>query len=211
MITFFYSTGTCSTAAHIALEEAGLPFEGVEVSWQRDVNVEKLNAVNPLGSVPALVIDGAPLTQNAAILEYVAEAAPAKNLLAKPGTMERLETLSWVAFATADLQKAVGPFFALKRAEIDDKAKAALRQVFLSRFEKYVAHANRHLAGRELLVGNRFTIADAALFTILGWAKWIEFPLAPYENVTAYMKRVYARPAVQKVLKAEGMLDYLPA
>ena len=80
-LTFFYSTQTCSTAIHIALEETGLPFNGVEVSWKRKLNVAELEAVNPLGQVPFLVTNGRPLSQSIAILEYVADQAPEKKLL----------------------------------------------------------------------------------------------------------------------------------
>jgi glutathione S-transferase len=209
MLKFYYSTATCSTICHIAFEEAGLPFEGIEVSWMRKINVEALEIVNPLGAVPALSINGRSLTETPAILEYIAETNPNANLLAKPGSFERLETMSWVAFANSDLQTAIGNILRLRRLELDDNAKAVVRKSGLERVEKYIAHTDARLAGREFVVGSTFTIADAALFTILGWAKWIEFSTNPYKNVTAYMKRIHSRPAVQKVLKAEGLTDFL--
>ncbi|MGZ6477503.1 MAG: glutathione S-transferase family protein, partial [Bdellovibrionota bacterium] len=196
---------------HIALEEAALPFTGVEVSWSRNLNVSELAKVSPLGAVPALEIDGKLLTQTPAILEYIAEAAPTKNLLAKAGSFERLETLSWVAFASADFQKAYAPIFLARRLNLDDKAKAELRTSSLKNVEKYVAHLDANLAGKDFIMGKQFTIADAALFTFLGWTTWVEFDTTPYKNVTAYMKRIYARPAVQKVLKAEELLGFVKA
>jgi len=211
MLKFFYSTGTCSTVTHIALEEAALPYTGVEVSWSRNVNVDELAKVSPLGAVPAVVIDGKLLTQTPAILEYIAEAAPGKNLLAKPGSFERLETLSWVAFASADFQKAYAPIFLARRLNLDDKAKTEIRKNSLEKIEKYVAHIDANLAGKDFIMGKLFTIADAALFTFLGWTTWIEFDTAAYKNVTAYMKRIYERPAVQKVLKAEELLSFVKA
>ncbi|MGZ3652556.1 MAG: glutathione S-transferase family protein [Bdellovibrionota bacterium] len=211
MLKFFYSTATCSTVTHIALEEAALPFTGVEVSWSRNLNVSELAKVSPLGAVPALEIDGKLLTQTPAILEYIAEAAPTKNLLAKAGSFERLETLSWVAFASADFQKAYAPIFLARRLNLDDKAKAELRTSSLKNVEKYVAHLDANLAGKDFIMGKQFTIADAALFTFLGWTTWVEFDTTPYKNVTAYMKRIYARPAVQKVLKAEELLGFVKA
>lgn len=211
MIKFFYSTQTCSTAVHLALEEAGLPFEGVEVSWRRKVNVEELEKVNPLGQVPALVIDGKSLIQSIAILETIGDLAKGKNLLAPAGSWERTETLAWLSFVGADFQKAFAPLFLASRWTQDIPAQTAIKNATLETLNKQLTYIDKALAGKEFLVGKTFTVADAYLFTIAGWCKWSEVKIAGYPNLVAYLKRIYQRPAVQKVLAKEEMMDFIPS
>lgn len=210
MPKFFYSTATCSTATHIVLAEAGFDFTGVEVSWQRNVNVTELAAVNPLGSVPALQLDsGHALTQSSAIMEYVADQKPDSRLLAKAGTMERLETMSWVSFAGADFQKWFTPILGAKRLTAVEAAYPEMRAFALTKLKGYLEHVDKSLAGKDYIMGKDFTVADAYLFTMIGWCKWVELPTAPYKNVHAYAKRIYNRPAVKRVLEAEGLLGFI--
>lgn len=207
---FYYSTATCSTASHIALAEAGLDVTPIEISWKRNLNVDELAKVNPLGAVPALVTDeGNVLTQNAIILEYIADAKPGSHLLARHGSAERLETLSWLAFATADLHKAFVPILAAHRITSSDATKKELRDFATQNIAKYLSHIESNLEAKEFITGKQFTIADAALFVFIGWTKWAEIKTSPYKNISAYMKRIYQRPAVQRVLENEGLMDYL--
>jgi glutathione S-transferase len=207
---FYHSTATCSTVSHIVLTETNTDFTPVEVSWKRDLNVAELAKVNSLGAVPALALDdGRILTQNATILEYLADAKPEANLLAKFGSSERLATMSWVTFASADLQKAYAPFFIAGKISGPDSTKAEVRDHTIKAVSKYLDYIETNLAGKDFIVGKNFTIADAALFVFIGWSKWIEVKTAPYKNITAYMKRIYARPAVRKVLESEGLSDFL--
>lgn len=208
---FYYSTGTCSTSCHIAFEEAGLKFDPVEVSWQRKVNVEELEKVNPLGQVPALLTDsGNTITQNVAILEYIGDKKPESKLLPKAGTDERAEVSSWLSFAASDFQKSFFPILGAARMTSQESAHADLKNFAVQNIEKYLKHLNSKLAGKEYITGQSFTVADAYLFTVIGWCKWAKIPLAPYPNVKAYMKRVYDRPAVRRVLEKEDLLEYLP-
>jgi glutathione S-transferase len=211
MLKFFYSTQTCSTAVHIALEEAEIPFDGVEVSWKRKVNVAELETVNPLGQVPVLVDGKKTLIQSMAILEYIAEKAPEKNLLPRSGTWERSEATAWLAFIGADFQKSFAPIFRASRWTNDKSVQETIIAATREGIDKHLAYLDNSLAGKEYLLGNRFSVADAYLFTILGWCKWAEVKVGKYSNVTAYMKRILKRPAVQKVLEKEEMQDYLPA
>ncbi len=211
MLTFFYSTQTCSTAVHIALEEAGIPFQGVEVSWKRKVNVDELTAVNPLGQVPALVSDGHAIIQSSAILEYIADHAKGKNLLPAAGTWERTQAQVWMAFIAADFQKSFAPLFWASRWTSDTATQTAIKKTSLENIEKYLGYIDHALTGKEYILGKQFTVVDAFLFTITAWCKWSEIKISQHSNLTAYMKRVYARPAVQKVLAKEEMLDCLPS
>lgn len=211
MLTFYYSTQTCSTAVHIALEEAGLPFQGVEVSWRRNVNVDKLEAVNPLGQVPVIVESNRKLNQSIAILEMIADRASGRKLLPAAGTWERTEALSWLSFIGADLQKNFAPFVLAARWTANESAQADIKRAASDTLAKQLAYVDRSLAGKDFILGNEFSVVDAYLFTILGWCKWAEVNVSPYPNIQPYLRRVMARPAVQKVLAKEELLDFLPA
>jgi glutathione S-transferase len=180
------------------------------VSWKQNLNVDKLEAVNPLGQVPALVLDdGGILTQNTAILEYLADRKPG-SLLAEAGTYERAKAMSWTAFVAADLHPAFKPFFAGSKMTSSAPAVNDMKNYARGTIEKYLKHLDKNLAGKDYLMGSRFTVADAYLFVVLGWCKFAEIPVAPYANVAASLRKTNARPAVQRVLEKEGLQDYLP-
>lgn len=208
MLKFYYSTVTGSTATHIALREAGAEFTPVEISWSRNVNVEELNKVNPLGVVPAISVDGKPLTQTLAIMEYIADNHPKAKLLGAPGSWERAQAMSWLAFCSSDLQKSFAPLFRLRNKwVVDDKAKQEIKTHTVADVQKYLEHVDKNLAGKDFITGPSFTVADCLLFINLGFTKFAEIELTPYKNIHGYMKRVSQRPAVQQVLKEEGMLE----
>ncbi|MGZ3694669.1 MAG: glutathione S-transferase family protein [Bdellovibrionota bacterium] len=209
MLKFYYSTVTSSTATHIALAEAGAEFTPVEVSWQRNVNVDELAKVNPLGTVPAVSVDGKPLTQTIAIMEYIADNHPKAKLLPAPGTFERAEAMSWLAFCSSDLQKSFAPLFRLRfnKWEVAAEAKQEIQKKVTAEIHNYLAHVEKNLAGKDFITGKNFTVADCLLFINLGFTKFAEIDLKAYKNIPAYLKRVSQRPAVQKVLKEEGMLE----
>lgn len=209
---FYYSTATCSTVTHIALVEAGIDFQGIEVSWSRNVNVEELAKVSSLGAVPALQTDdGKTLTQNAAILEFIAKLKPEKHLLPTAGSTDHLTAIQWISFATADLQKAFSPILGAGRMTTNESAKAELKAYGLKNLDKYLNYIDANLSGKDYILGKDFSAADIALFVFIGWCKWAEVKTSPYKNVHVYMKRIFDRPAVKKVLAAEGLSDYLPA
>lgn len=207
----FYSTGACSTSCHIAIEEAGLAYTPVEVSWDRNENVAELEALNPLGVAPILVMDdGRVLTQNAAILEYIADKAPEKGLLAAQGTWERVQTISWLSFVASDFHKAFAPLFSASAMATATESQDQIKAFAKTKVVEYLNHLEDKLTGRDYITGQQFTIADTYLFVVLGWCKWMEIDTKSFQNVSSYIKRVYARPAVQKVLKAQDLLeDYL--
>lgn len=205
----FYSAGSCSTSCHIGLEESGLPHEAIEVDWDENKNVAELESLNPLGVVPVLVSnEGRTLTQNEAILQHVADLSPKSGLLAPAGTWERAETLAWLSFVAADLHKAYSPLFGLDRVYKNDTTKAEVRAYVTDNVQKHLAHVNAHLGGgRDFLMGRQFTVADCYLFVVASWSKWLGVDMSAHSNLNAYLARVAARPAVQRVLKAEGLAD----
>jgi glutathione S-transferase len=198
----YYSPGACSLSPHIALREAGLPFDLVkkELHSQTLEDGSDFRAINPKGYVPVLILDGGEaLTEGPAIVQYVADLVPGKKLAPPAGTMERVRLQEWLNYITSELHKTFSPLFN-KQASEDWKAAA---RALLDRRIDYVAKA---LEGRDYLMGETFTVADCYLFTVLNWSHWVKIDLSRWPSVNEYLKRVAARPAVQDALKAEGLL-----
>lgn len=210
MLKFYHSTGTCSLASHIILEELEIPYTAVEVSFRNNLNVDDLTRINALGAVPALITEeGKPLTQNVAVLEYLADLLPAKALIGKTGTWERREAISWVALIAADLQKAFSPLFRLELLTASEASQKEIEKFYHAHIREILGTIDAKLSDRDYLVGNQFTIADAYLFTIVGWTKWVEIDTGEFKHLRRFMKRIYDRPAVQRVLEKEDALDYI--
>jgi len=197
----YYYPGACSQAVHIALRESGLPFEIEKI----DLRVGKTErgadyrAINPKGYVPALELDnGEVLTEVVALLQYVADRRP-ESLLAPPwGNFERYRLVEWLAFISSELHKQFGPFF--KGAT--DEVKRQQAELITRRFE----YIDRRLASTSFLMGDTFTVADAYLFVMSGWAKMFQIDTERFPALTAWIKRVASRPAVGEVLVTEGLV-----
>jgi len=197
----YYSPGACSLASHIVLEELGVPFEPVFVSLKRKVTAAgaDFNAINPKGYVPVLELDGgALLTEGTAILQYLADLKPAAGLAPANGTLERYRLQEWLGFINSEIHKAFGPLFDPSAA---DAAKDLARQRIARRFD----YTEQALAGREFLVGNRFTVADAYLYTVLGWSDHAGIDLGRWPALRAYHARIATRPAVLAAQAAEKL------
>ena len=198
----YYFSGACSLASNIALREAGLPFELVKVDRRTRKAADGLdyNEVNPKGYVPALMLDnGEVLTENVAVLQYIADRNPASKLAPPAGTMERYRLVEWLAFISSEIHKNFSPLF---RDETPEETRQYLRKVLSTRLD----YLNRAIGNRSFLMGEQFTVADAYLFTILGWSRHLNFDLGKWPAVQRYMERVAARPQVTEALKAEGLV-----
>ena len=199
----YYSPGACSLSPHIALLEAGLPYDLVKV----DLRAKKLEngddflQVNPKGQVPALALDtGEMVTEGPIIIQMIADRVADRKLAPARDSNERYKLLQWLNYITTELHKNLGPMFSPVLA---DDAKAFFKDRAMSKF-KYV---ESQLAGRDYLMGNQFTVADGYLFTMIMWASdRLGFDLSGLPNVMAYKARVAARPKVQEALKKEGLL-----
>jgi glutathione S-transferase len=198
----YYSPGACSLSPHIALLEAGLPYDLVKV----DLRAKKLEngddylKVNPKGQVPALGMDnGELLTEGPVIVQMIADKAAGKNLAPSRDSAERYKLQEWLNFITTELHKNFGPMFSPVLA---DDAKAFFKDRVMGKF-KYLEGA---LAGRDYLMGKQFTVADGYLFTMLSWADRMKFDLSALPNLLAYKARVGARPKVQEALTMEGLM-----
>ncbi len=198
----YYSPGACSLSPHIVLRESGLPFDLVMASTKTKklADGSDFNAINPKSQVPVLELDnGQRLTEGPVIVQYIADQAPAKSLIPAAGTMERYRAQEWLNFITSELHKGFSPLFTPGTPE---ETKAMAR----AKLGEKLAWVDQQLAGKPYLMGDTFTVADAYLFTVAGWGKYVGVEIAPLANLSAYVARVAARPAVQEALKAEGLL-----
>ena len=198
----YYSPGACSLSPHIVLREAGLAFEPVLASTKTHQLQDGTDyySINPKGYVPLLELDnGERLSEGPAIVQYIADKVPAKNLAPANGTMERYRLQEWLNFITSELHKGIGGLF---NPAMPEEAKALMRAKGTDRL-KWV---DEQLAGKQYLMGDHFSVADAYLFTIANWTKFVGIDISTLSNLGAYMARVAARPAVQEALKAEGLL-----
>lgn len=198
----YYSPGACSLASHIALREAGLDFEAVKVEGrgQKTAGGEDYSKVTAKGYVPALRLsDGAVLTEGTAILPYIADLKPESNLAPAAGTMARYRLHEWLGYINSELHKNFSPFFA---PGATDEQKASAKASLGRRFDL----TQTELGEKTFLMGDTFTVADAYLFTVLGWCAYVGIDLGQWPGLSAYHGRVAARPAVQAALKAEGLI-----
>jgi glutathione S-transferase len=201
----YHSPGACSLAVHIALREAGLSFDlhKVDLATHRLADGSDYHAINPRGYVPLLELDDASRhTEVAALLQYVGDLDGTHPLLpeATPRTsLDRLAVIEWLGFVATELHKVFSPW--LWHAETADSTKQACRDKLALRF----AELDRHFAQQQWLALNRFSVADAYVFTILHWANFLRLDLKPYPHLRAYLARVAERPAVKAALIAEGL------
>jgi glutathione S-transferase len=198
----YYFSGACSLASNIALREAGLKFELIKVDRRTRKAADGLdyNEVNPKGYVPALTLDdGEVLTENVAVLQYIADRNPASKLAPPAGTMERYRLVEWLAFISSEIHKNFSPLF---RDDAPEETKQYLRKVLSARLD----YLNRAIGNRPFLMGEQFTVADAYLFTVLGWSRHLNFDLGKWPQLQGYLERVGARPQVSEALKTERLV-----
>ncbi|MFN9807482.1 MAG: glutathione transferase GstA [Betaproteobacteria bacterium] len=197
----FYSPGACSLSPHILLREAGLSFTPVRVDLKTHKTEDGADfyAISAKGYVPALQLDdGSMLTEGVAIDLWIADQAPAAGLAPRDG-MDRYRMIELLTFIATELHKNMGGLFV---PGLPDATRAMITQRLTAR----LGLIEQQLTGRTWLTGEQFTVADAYLFTVAGWAKWVKFDLSPWPQLGAYLARVAARPAVQAALKAEGLI-----
>lgn len=200
MYTLYFTPGACSINPHIVLRELGLPFELVKV----DLRAKKLPDggsyldVNPKGYVPALRIpSGDVLTENAVMVQYLADLALEKKLAPAHGTIERLRLAEMVVFISTELHKGMGPFY-------NPLASAELKAALSERLNLRWAFLETSLGSKTFLFGEDFSVADSYAFYVMrAWQRVHERTLSP--GLTAYYQRLAARPSVKASLEAEGL------
>jgi glutathione S-transferase len=195
-------SGACSLAPNIALREAGIKFDLIKVSHHTHKTSDgvDLNEINPKGYVPVLVLDsGERLTENAALLQYIADLNPAAKLAPPAGTIERYRLAEWLAYINSEIHKAFSPLFA-------PNAPEDMKQYARANLTKRVGWLAGQLGSKPYLLGEQFTVADAYLFVTLSWSGHVAFDLSPWPNLKAFQDRVAARPSTIEAMTAEGLL-----
>ncbi|MFZ0790375.1 MAG: glutathione transferase GstA, partial [Chromatiaceae bacterium] len=184
------------------LRELGYRFdlERVDLHEGRTASGADYATVNPKGYVPALVLDdGQVLTEAAAILQYLADRKPESGLVPPPGDLDHYRLLEWLTFISSEIHKTLGALF-------NPHLPPACREVSLALFERRCDWLAGALGEGPFLMGERYTIADPYLFTVLSWTSVLSVDLGPWPALQAYLARVGARPAVQETLRAEGLI-----
>jgi glutathione S-transferase len=202
MMKLYYSPGSCAMSPHIVLAETGINYEldRVDLSTKITEGGQPLKDVNEQDAVPALLLDnGEVLTEGAAIVQYIADQKPETGLLPPAGTLERARVQQWLNYIATEMHKAHVPMF---KADYP----AEMKDIALANIKKAYDYVSAKLGDRPYLTGDSFTVADAYLFTILNWHNFIKLDLTPWPVLVAYQARVAARPAVQTVLREEGLL-----
>jgi glutathione S-transferase len=197
----YYSPGACSLAPHIAMREAGITVDLQKVDLKaKQYEGGDYKLVNGKGYVPAIAMDdGTVLTECPVILQYLADQKPESGLAPKPGDAARYKLQEMLNFITSELHKGMGTFF---NPALND----GWRQAATDRLNLRLDWLAKQLNGKQYVMGDKFSVADAYLFTILNWAGPSKFDLSKWPAITDYQKRVGQRPKVQEALKAEGLV-----
>ena len=199
----YFSPGSCSLSPHIVLREAGYDFDLERVNNQekKTVSGQDYWSVNGKGQVPVLELDnGERLTEGAVIVQYLADQKPEAGLAPPNGTMQRLRVQEWLNFIASELHKGYAPMF---RPTTPDAFKEISKENLGKRFD----WLDKHFATHQFLTGDKFTIADAYLFTILRWSGRVNIDLSKWPNLQAFFDRIAARPKVHEAMKVEGLVQ----
>lgn len=197
----FFTEGSCSLFPHIVLREAGQDFtlESVDLSKKKTASGKDFLTINPKGMVPALQLDdGSILTEGVAIAQFIADKFPESNLIAPIGNTARYHALEWLNYISAELHKTFSPIF---RPGTPETYKELLQEYLQVRF-RYI---NIVLSEQNYLVGNRFSVADAYLFTVMRWAQALKMDMFRYPALAAYLEHIAERQAVITALKVERL------
>ncbi|MFI5301953.1 MAG: glutathione transferase GstA [Polyangiales bacterium] len=195
----YISPGACSLSPHIVLREAGLPYEleRVLMPTKKTTSGADYLDINPKGYVPALALDdGTMLTEGVAIVQYLADLKPESKLAPAAGTMERVRLQEWLTYVSSEIHKGFSPLFSPKAPE---EWKVVCKEGLATKFD----YLSKTLDEKSFLMGETFTVADAYLFTVLQWTKYVGMDLATWPKLKAYSDRVAARPAVKAAIEAE--------
>jgi len=200
----YFKPGACSLSSRITMTELGVPFEAVRVDTETGKTEAgaDFRAINPKGYVPALEITpGTVITENPAILQYLADSHPSARLAPPAGTLERARLQEWLNFTSSELHKAFAPYFGGRALEGAEKERAE------AQLSRRIGDVARGLSdGRSFILGDAFSVADAYLFVVLNWTNFIGVSLDRWPEVARYFARLAARPAIQSAMRAEGLI-----
>lgn len=197
----FFSPGACSLAPHIVLREAGVSFllEKVDTASHLTSSGTDYYSINSKGQVPFLLLDdGKTLSEGSIIAQFIADHAADTKLMPAAGSFARYQVMEWQNYIASELHKSFTPLF---NAAFDSTAKSLHSALLRKKYE----WVDTRLSDTNFLTGENFTVADAYLFTVTSWAKYVGLDLADLANLQRFMTLVAARPAVREAMKAEGL------
>lgn len=197
----YYSPGACSLSPHIVIRELGLPveLEKTDLGGKKTAKGADFLTINPKGQVPTLELDdGQVLTEGPAIVQYLADRKPEGGLIPAAGSMDRYRVQEWLNHITSELHKSYTPLF---NPQAPEEYKTIARANLAKRYRRI----DEQLKGKAYLMGDRFTVADAYLFTVTNWARHVGVDLSEFPNLQAFQQRVAERPGVKEAMKAEGL------
>jgi glutathione S-transferase len=198
----YYSPGACSLSPHIVACEAELPLELIKVDLNNKITETKedFQQLNPNGYVPLLILDdGNQLTEGPAIVQYLADQAPDKKLIPLAGTFERYKVQQWLNFISTEIHKSFGLLF-------NPAASDATKELAVDILKKRLAIVAEQLSSQPYLLGETFSVADAYLFVTLSWGQYVNVDISRLPALARYADKISERPAVQKAMKAEGLI-----
>jgi len=202
----YYFPGACSLATHIVLEWLDTPYETVKLDLASTKSPEFL-ALNPNGAVPLLIDGDFVLSQNAAILFYLAERHPKARLLGDGSSRGRAEVMRWLSFLNSDVHPAFKPIFKPGRFHSDGSLARVIADTARTHVREYLERLEAHLQGRDWLADER-SIADPYLFVMLRWALKLKVDLSGFENLARFFSRMSANASVRAaVIAEEGSFD----
>lgn len=197
----YYARGACSLTPHIVLREAGLPFTlaRVDTGTHTTESGADYYAINPKGYVPLLELDsGELLSEGPVICQYVCDLAQRIDLMPAAGTLARYRVMEWQGYINSEIHKGYGPLF-------DPGLDATVKAKFAAALRKKYEWLDAQLAGKDYLTGTTFTAADAYLYNVTRWARYVKLDLSDLASVQAFFEKTAARPAVHDAAKAEGI------
>ncbi|MGH1456318.1 MAG: glutathione transferase GstA [Alphaproteobacteria bacterium] len=200
----YYTPGVCSLSPHIVLSEADFDYEliKVDLKTKKTESGADFNEINERSSVPFLVLDNSEtLTEGVAIIQYLADQKPETGLAPASGTLERTRLHEILNFISTELHKSHTPLF------YKEKVGEQAANFYTEKLKSAYAYIAKKLGDKPYLMGDQFTVADAYLFTLLGWESFLQADFALSPTLIEYKKRVAARPAVQRAMQAEGLLE----
>ena len=204
MLALYFSPGACSTASHIALEEAGAQYEERPTLLAKgEHKTPEYTKINPRGKVPALGVDDEVITENTAILTYVARRFPEKKLL-PDDPVALAQCISTMAWLSNSVHPAFAHVFKADKFAATEAGQADVKETGKKTFFDALKEIDSMLAGKQWIMGDQFTVADPYALVFYGWGVRIELPVKALANYTAWKDRMLARPAVRKVLESEG-------
>lgn len=206
MITLYHTPLTCSTATHIALEEAGAEYDAVLVKLWKPEAHDAYREINPLGSVPSVRFGDTLMTENVALMTYIAMLYPDRQLMpADP--LAHAQCLSFMAWLASSVQIGRRQLRAPQRFTLDESAHDALKAAGKEKFLNFLSIIDKRLEGRTWVMGDQFTVADGYALVFYQWGMLDGLDMAFYAHFTAFKDRMLARPAVRRVLEDERCLD----